>query len=46
VWDTDVLLDLGTVIDVEGLVDDYTEKIDEAVDAEIDGLEPETALTI
>jgi hypothetical protein len=40
VWDTDVLLDLGTLIDVESLVDDYTEKIDEALDAEFDNLEP------
>lgn len=38
--DADVLLDLGTLIDVENLVDDYTERIDEALDAEIEDLEP------
>ena len=40
VSDTDVLLDLSTLIDVESLVDEYTEKIDEALDAEFDDLEP------
>ena len=40
VSDTDVLLDLSTLNDVESLVDEYTEKIDEALDAEFDDLEP------
>jgi hypothetical protein len=40
VLDTDVLVDVSTLIDVESLVDDYTEKIDEALDAEFDNLEP------
>jgi hypothetical protein len=38
--DPDILLDLPTLIDVEGLVDDYTYRIDDALDAESDGLEP------
>ena len=38
--DTDVPVDLSTLIDVEGLVDDYTEKIDEALDAEYEDLDP------
>lgn len=40
VWDTDVPLDLSTLIEVEGLVDDYTERIDEALDAEFEDLDP------
>ena len=40
VQDTDVPVDLSTLTDVEGLVDEYTERIDEAVDAEFDDLEP------
>jgi hypothetical protein len=40
VEDPDILLDLPTLIDVEGLVDDYTYRIDDALDAESDGLEP------
>jgi hypothetical protein len=40
VADPDILLDLPTLIDVEGLVDDYTYRIDDALDAESDGLEP------
>jgi hypothetical protein len=40
VLDTDVLVDFSTLIDVESLVDDYTEKIDDALDAEFDDLEP------
>jgi hypothetical protein len=40
VLDTDVLVDLSTLIDVENLVDDYTEKIDETLDAEFDNLVP------
>jgi hypothetical protein len=38
--DTDVPVDLSTLIDVEGLVDDYTEKIDEALDAEYEDIDP------
>ena len=40
VLDTDVLLDLSTLVEVENLVDEYTDKIDEALDAEFDDLEP------
>lgn len=40
VWDTDIPLDLGTVLDVEGIVDEYTEMIDDALEAEEAGLEP------
>ena len=40
VWDEDPLLDFSTLIEVEGLVDDYTDRIDEATDYEIEGLEP------
>lgn len=40
VWDTDLPVDLDTLIEVEGLVDDYTDRIDEALDAEDAGLEP------
>ena len=35
-----MLVDFGTLLDVESLVDDYTEKIDEALDAEFDDQEP------
>jgi hypothetical protein len=45
VQDTDVPVDLSTLIDVEGLVDDYTETIDEALDAEYDDLEPEGGIS-
>src|SRR5262245_262379 len=38
--DPDILLDFSTLIDVESMVDDYTYRIDEALDAESDGLEP------
>ncbi len=40
VWDTDVLVDLGTLIEVEDLVDDYTQRIDEALDAEAESIQP------
>jgi hypothetical protein len=40
VEDTDVPVDFSTLIDVEGLVDDYTAKIDEALDAEYEDLDP------
>ncbi|MUL85213.1 MULTISPECIES: hypothetical protein [unclassified Mycolicibacterium] len=40
VWDEETLLDFDTLIEVEGLVDEYTERIDEAVDYESDSLEP------
>jgi hypothetical protein len=40
VWDTEVLVDVGTVMDVESLVHDYTERIDVALDAEAEGPEP------
>lgn len=40
VWDTDVPVDLSTLIEVEGLVDDYTVRIDEALDAEFEDLDP------
>ena len=40
VWDTDLPVDLITLMDVEGLVDDYTARIDETLDAEYEDLEP------
>ena len=40
VLDTDVLLDLSTLVEVENLVDGCTDNIDEALDAEFDDLEP------
>ena len=40
VLDTDVLLDLSTLVEAENLVDECTDKIDEALDAEFDDLEP------
>jgi hypothetical protein len=33
-------VDLDTLIDVEGLVDDYNDRNDEALEAEDEGLEP------
>jgi len=36
VSDTDVLVHLSTLSDIKSLVDDYTEQIDEALDAEFD----------
>lgn len=40
VSDPDVALDFSTLIEVEGLVDDYTTKIDEALDAEFEDADP------
>lgn len=40
VWDTDVPVDFSTLSEVEGLVDDYTERIDDVVDAESEDIEP------
>jgi hypothetical protein len=40
VEDTEVPVDFSTLIDVEWLVDDYTAKIDEALDAEYEDLDP------
>lgn len=45
VWDTDVSVDLDTLTDVEGVVDDYTDRIDEALDAEYDDREPPDGLS-
>lgn len=41
VEDVDLPVDLDTLIEVDGLVDDYTARIDDAVEAEDEGLEPE-----
>lgn len=40
VSDADLPVDLGTLIEVEGLVDDYSARIDDAIDAEDEGEEP------
>lgn len=40
VLDTDVLVDLSTLIEVEDLVYGYTQRIDDALDAEFEGVEP------
>ena len=32
-WDTDIPVDFSTLIEVEGLVDEYTQKVDDALDA-------------
>lgn len=40
VWDTGVSVDFSTAMDVESLVDDYTSRIDDALDAESEGSEP------
>lgn len=40
VWDTDLPVDFSTLLDVESLVDDYTYRIDDALDAESEDLEP------
>jgi hypothetical protein len=45
VWDTDVPVDFSTLIEVEGLVDEFTQKIDDALDAEFDGVEPPDGIT-
>lgn len=39
VSDPDVPMDFSTLIEVESLVDDYTSRIDEAIEAEDEGLE-------
>lgn len=40
VWDEDIFVDLDTSIEVESLVDEYTYRIDEALEYEGEGLEP------
>jgi hypothetical protein len=40
VTDTDLSVDYDTLVDVESLVDDYTSRIDDAVDAEFEDDEP------
>jgi hypothetical protein len=40
VTDSDLMVDYDTLADVESLVDDYTTRIDDAVDAEFEGIEP------
>jgi hypothetical protein len=39
VADTDLAVDYDTLTDVEGLVDDYTAKIDETLDAEFEDMD-------
>jgi hypothetical protein len=45
VSDTDVAVDFSTLIEVEGLVDDYTGRIDEALDAEFEDTDPPDGVT-